>query len=117
MTDIGMATACASCALPSIGGVSIIPRHAVLTLPPGGEILTLLTDVVIDACAVSITLASWTLDERPLIVLLSGAQTGVENRLTAVCSADSHWSPGGPFSAVPSPGVTGVIAPATARLL
>lgn len=117
MTDIRMATACAGCALPSVGGISIIPGHAVLTLPPSGEILALLADVVIDAGAVSITLASWTLDERPLVVLLFGAQTGVEDRLAVVCSANSHWSPGGPFSAVPSPCVTGVVAPATARLL
>lgn len=63
------------------------------------------------------TAVTWTLDERPLIVLLFGAKTGVENHLTVVCSANSHWSPGGPFSAVPSPCVTGVVAPATARLL
>ena len=60
---------------------------------------------------------TWTLDERPLVVLLFGAQTGVEDRLAVVCSANSHGSPGGPFSAVPSPRVTGVVAPATARLL
>lgn len=63
------------------------------------------------------TAVTWTLDERPLVVLLFGAKTGVENHLTVVCSANSHWSPGGPFSAVPSPCVTGVVAPATARLL
>lgn len=88
-----MATTGASCALPAIGWVSIVPRHAVLTLSPSGEILTLLTDIVIDARAVSVTLASWTLDKRPLVVLLLGAETGVENHLPVVYPGEFHRAP------------------------
>lgn len=112
-----MATACASCTLPSIGGVSVVSRHAVLTLLPGGEVPALLTHVAVDARAVSVTLASWTLDKRPLVVLLFGAQAGVKGHLVAMGSTQSHRSPRGALGAVPSPSITGIIAPATPRLL
>lgn len=116
VTDICMATTCASCALPAIGWVSIVTRHAVLTLSPSGEILTLLTDIVVDARAVSVTLASWTLDKRPLVVLLLGAQTGVKNHLAVVYPGEFHWAPRRPFDAISSSCITRVIAPATPRL-
>lgn len=117
VTDVGMTTTRASCALPAIGWVSVVPRHAVLTLPPSGEILTLLTDVVVDASAVSVTLASWTLDKRPLVILLLGAETGVKSHLTVVYPSKFHWAPGRPFDAVSSSCIAGIIAPATPGLL
>lgn len=112
-----MAAARASCALPTVGWVSIVPWHAFLTLSPSGEILTLLTDVVVDARAVSITLASWTLDKRPLVVLLLGAEAGVKNHVTVVDPREFHWAPGRPFDAIASSCVTRIVAPATPRLL
>lgn len=46
-----------TCALAAVGRVSVVPRHAVLTLLPGGEVPALLAHVVADARAVSVTLA------------------------------------------------------------
>lgn len=117
MADVRMAAACTSCALSSIGGISIIAWHAVLTLLSCGQIFTLLAHVVIDASAVSITLASWTLDKGPLVVLFFWTKAGVKNHLTAVRSQELHGSPGRALDAVSSSRVAGVIAPATPRLL
>lgn len=112
-----MAAACTSCALPSIGRISIITWHAVLALLSCGQIFALLAHITIDARAVSITLASWTLDEGPLVVLLFRTETGVKSHLAAVQAHEPHGPPRGPFDAVPSPRVAGVVAPATPRLL
>lgn len=60
---------------------------------------------------------TWTLDKRPLVVLLFGAQAGVKGHLVAMGSTQSHRSPRGALGAVPSPSITGIIAPATPRLL
>lgn len=81
------------CALAAVGRVSVVPWHAVLALLPGGEVPALLTHVAADARAVSVTLASWTLDKGPLIVLFFGAKTGVESHVAAVSSTKLHRPP------------------------
>lgn len=43
--------------LSSVGGVSVITRHAGLTVWAGGEVTTLLTHTPIHASAVAVTLA------------------------------------------------------------
>lgn len=87
-----MTTACTSCTLASIGWVTIIAWHAVLTLLPCGEVFTLFTHIIIDAGAMSVTLASWTLDKGPLVVLLLRTKTGVKNHLAVVHPDKLHGS-------------------------
>lgn len=111
-----MATACTSCTLSSIGWIPIITWHAVLTLLSCGKIFTLFAHIIIDASAMSITLASWTLDKGPLIVLLFRTKTGIKKHLIIKHSNKLHWSPGRPFNAVSSSSITRIVAPATPRL-
>jgi hypothetical protein len=62
-------------------------------------------------------LVTWTLDKRPLVVLLLGAEAGVKNHVTVVDPREFHWAPGRPFDAIASSCVTRIVAPATPRLL
>lgn len=117
VTDVSVTAACTSCTLPPVGGVPVVPGQAVLTLPPRGEVSALLTHIVMDAGAVSVTLASWTLDEGPLVVLFSGTKAGVKNHLVVVHSNKLQGSSGRPFDAVSPPRIARVVAPAAPRLL
>lgn len=63
------------------------------------------------------TFLTWTLDKGPLVVLFLWTKAGVKNHLTAVRSQELHGSSGRALAAVSSSRVTGVIAPATPRLL
>lgn len=54
-------------AFASIGGITIETRYAGLAVLARGQVLTLLTDALVDALAVAIALASWTVNERPVV--------------------------------------------------
>lgn len=51
----------------SISRVTIEARYAGLAVLARGQVLTLLTDTLVDAFAVSVALASWTVNERPVV--------------------------------------------------
>ena len=51
----------------SISRVTIEARYAGLAVLACGQVLTLLTDALVDALAVSIALASWTVNKRPVV--------------------------------------------------
>lgn len=62
-----MAVALAWLTFASVSRVTIEARYAGLAVLAGGQVLTLLTDTLVDTFAVAVALASWTLNERPVV--------------------------------------------------
>lgn len=89
-----MSVTLAGFTLAAIGGVTMVPGHAGLAVFTRCEVLALLAHVVVDACAVPVTLAGWAVYKRPLIVFLSGTQASIQNHLTGVPPLGLHRTPG-----------------------
>ena len=76
-----MPVALAWLTLSPVGGITIEARYAGLTVPACGQVLTLLTDTLINAFAVAVALASWTMDERPVVSAVLQTHAGIEKGL------------------------------------
>lgn len=64
-----------------VGRVPVVAGDAGVAVLAGCQVLTLLADTFIDAFAVSVTLAGWTLDEGPVIAVTGIAQAEVQDGL------------------------------------
>jgi len=87
-----------------------------------GQVLTLLTDTLINALAVAIALACWTMNERPVVSAVLQAHAGIEKGLWVGIPRRGlgrhlHWSFIGALYAFAFARVAGISAPATAWLL
>lgn len=105
-----------------VGWITIEARYAGLTVLARGQVLTLLTDTLINAFAVAIALASWTMNERPVISAVLQTHAGIEKRLWVGTSCRAlrrhlHWSFIGALYAFPFACIARISAPATAWLL
>lgn len=109
-------------AFASVGGIAIEARYAGLAVLARGQVLALLTDALVDALAVAVALASWTVNERPVVSAVLQTHAGVQKGLWIGSSRRGlwrhlHWSFVGSLHAFPFPSVAGISTPATARLL
>lgn len=87
-----------------------------------GQVLTLLTDTLINAFAVAIALASWTMNKRPVVSAVLQTHAGIEKGLWVEISYRGlrrhlHWSFIGALYAFPFASIAGISTPAAARLL
>lgn len=107
---------------PSVGGITIEARYAGLAVLACGQVLTFLTDALIDAFTVAIALASWTVNERPVVSAVLQTHAGIEQGLWIEISCRGlrrhlHWSFIGTLYAFPFASIAGISTPATAWLL
>lgn len=117
-----MSIAPAWLAFPSVGRIPIEARYAGLTVLARRQVLTLLTDALVDALAVAVALASWTVNERPVVSAVLQAHAGIEEGLWIGIphrglGRHLHWSFIRAFYAFPFASIAGIRTPATAWLL
>lgn len=122
VTERGMPIALAWLTSSPIGGITIEARYAGLAVLACGQVLTLLTDTLINAFAVAIALASWTMNERPVVSAVLQAHAGIEKGLWVGISCRGlrrhlHWSFIRALYAFPFASIAGIGAPAAAWLL
>lgn len=107
---------------PPVGGIAIEARYAGLAVLARGQVLTLLTDTLINAFAMAVALASWTMNERPVIAAVLQTHAGIEKGLWVEISCRGlrrhlHRSFIRALYAFPFASVAGISAPAAAWLL
>lgn len=127
LARVGVAERCVPVALAwltssPVGGVPVEARYAGLAMLARGQVLTLLTDALINAFAVPIALASWTMNERPVVSAVLQAHAGIEKGLRVGTARRGlrrhlHRSFIGALYAFPFAGIAGIGAPAAAWLL